>query len=49
MKINDALDRNEGVTLSAVELRTLYEFVQDGYHRGHSDVLSVIEQLENVE
>ena len=49
VKINDALDRNEGVTLSAVELRTLYEFVQDGYHRGHSDVLSVIEQLENVE
>ena len=49
VKINEALDRNEGVTLSAVELRTLYEFAKDhGFHRAHSDVLTLIEQLENV-
>ena len=45
----EALDRNEGVTLSAVELRTLYEFAKDALHRAHSDVMTLMEQLENVE
>ena len=48
-KIHDALDRQEGVTLSAGELVTLYAFAEKAINRAHAKVQKIMTIVEDLE